>query len=442
MKPTAGTFLRDLSLKTKTLLFIGLVTAIPVGALMWGLLTSFAQASLDVEGKALAATTLLIREELLSSVTARAKLYDLTFKNVIIGIDAVRDDAMDPARRQNTLDDFVRRNHIVSSATLYAPGPARGGTETLPADISFYDGGKPVYVGRWFGPRTSSAGAQVMTYGLPVWQGATLKGVLSFDIMIDALLSEVIDIDPSRNSYFFIVREGGQVITSSETFGKDFAIPQSEKGDFLSSSYAKDLGLGNILTARDEQHGTFDLPSSADGVKKTVTYVSVPTFGARLFVVTPLDELIQVQKEKAADLRTALQRTTLFGLIAILLLGLLIGTSVYFFFDLLIVVPLRKMMKGIMSLERVNFAAGIEVPVRSNDEIGMLASRFNSMAARLRESYEGLEKKVEERTAEISRNLVVIERLNKFMVGRELRMRELKDEVDRLHGEKWPSKKA
>ena len=69
------------------------------------------------------------------------------------------------------------------------------------------------------------------------------------------------------------------------------------------------------------------------------------------------------------------------------------------------------------------------VTVRSKDEIGKLALIFNTMAVKLQESHQGLENKVKERTAEL-------EKFNKAMVGRELKMIELKKELESLKRKK------
>jgi len=53
----------------------------------------------------------------------------------------------------------------------------------------------------------------------------------------------------------------------------------------------------------------------------------------------------------------------------------------------------------------------------------------------LKKLQEGLEKEVEERTKELKRRIAELEKFHKFAVGRELKMRELKGEIERLKGQ-------
>ncbi len=79
------------------------------------------------------------------------------------------------------------------------------------------------------------------------------------------------------------------------------------------------------------------------------------------------------------------------------------------------------------------------IDIKSHDEIGQLAASFNEMAEKLKEYYSGLEQKVLERTKELEtvrnslkENLDESNRINKLMVGRELKMVELKKETEEL----------
>ncbi|MCK4851996.1 MAG: HAMP domain-containing protein, partial [Candidatus Omnitrophica bacterium] len=79
------------------------------------------------------------------------------------------------------------------------------------------------------------------------------------------------------------------------------------------------------------------------------------------------------------------------------------------------------------------------VDIRTKDEIGILADSFNRMARDLkasRQKLEGwakaLELKVRERTLELREKLEELEKFNKLSVDRELKMMELKKEIERL----------
>jgi nitrate/nitrite-specific signal transduction histidine kinase len=84
----------------------------------------------------------------------------------------------------------------------------------------------------------------------------------------------------------------------------------------------------------------------------------------------------------------------------------------------------------------------IRTEVKSKDEIGTLAEVFNQMAVKLSGYYAELKKTVEERTSELEKSnktlgqkVEELEQMNKLMVGRELKMVELKEEIEKLKGQ-------
>ena len=64
--------------------------------------------------------------------------------------------------------------------------------------------------------------------------------------------------------------------------------------------------------------------------------------------------------------------------------------------------------------------------IQSRDEIGEMSDSVNAMASHLKESYRELEQRVEEKTKDLNVKLEELEKLNSVMVGRELKMIELK----------------
>lgn len=81
----------------------------------------------------------------------------------------------------------------------------------------------------------------------------------------------------------------------------------------------------------------------------------------------------------------------------------------------------------------------IQVPVNSRDEMGQLAVAFNHMAGSLKQAQQQLteysrelEQQVEGRTKELQTKIAELEQMNNILVGREIKMSELKKENEEL----------
>ncbi|MDI4657644.1 hybrid sensor histidine kinase/response regulator [Xanthobacter autotrophicus] len=114
-------------------------------------------------------------------------------------------------------------------------------------------------------------------------------------------------------------------------------------------------------------------------------------------VVKPLDWLVFIElpeQEASAPLYAALARSlalTVAGLALAFVAALLLARHM--------VVPIRSLAAGAQQIGVGALDHRIEIKTR--DELGALAHQFNSMASRLQGSYEGLERKVDERTRKL-----------------------------------------
>jgi signal transduction histidine kinase len=120
-------------------------------------------------------------------------------------------------------------------------------------------------------------------------------------------------------------------------------------------------------------------------------FAPVPKLGWQVFVELPIEEA-------NAPLHAALQR-----LVLILLAALIFAVLGGMFLARRMTGPIRELQAG---AERIGSGdLSYRISVKTGDELETLADQFNEMTKRLQESYTGLEQKVAQRTAELSRSL-------------------------------------
>jgi signal transduction histidine kinase len=150
--------------------------------------------------------------------------------------------------------------------------------------------------------------------------------------------------------------------------------------------------LAQIEAARAGGSGE-DVQEARDitGHKVLTAYARVHPLGWFVFVETPIEEAY-------APLYRSIQRTgyVLFGA---LLLAFIAGM----FLAGRMVVPIQALRAGAARIGAGDLAQRIDI--KTGDEVEALADQFNDMAGRLQESYADLEKKVDDRTRELSASL-------------------------------------
>lgn len=106
--------------------------------------------------------------------------------------------------------------------------------------------------------------------------------------------------------------------------------------------------------------------------------------------------------------------------------GLLMGFLGYFQAKL-ITGPIKRLHKDMLRIKSGDLDVRSEI--KTGDEIGEMAEAFNEMAAELKSSYTDMENKIEEKTRNLNEKLAELEKTNRLMVGRELKMIELKKKL-------------
>ncbi len=239
--------------------------------------------------------------------------------------------------------------------------------------------------------------------------------------------------------------------------------------------FEEDVAIGEEFSEKSAEPMTQALLGNELIFRSALDYRNVPVIAASQYI--PIIDMGLVAKidheEIVGSYRQLLIKNSIFIGILIVLISILIGIIVF-----------RKKLKAINILEegaRIIGDGNLDhrIDIQSKDEIGKLTNSFNKMAGKLKKSYAGLEqrvnertmeleyaktglekkvqeqtielqkrnkdllaaktgleKKVQEQTAEIQRKLDEVESINKTMVGRELKMVELKKKIDTLNKQK------
>src|SRR5262245_20447840 len=121
------------------------------------------------------------------------------------------------------------------------------------------------------------------------------------------------------------------------------------------------------------------------------SHASIVPLRWSVFVEQPLEEAFE-------PIRASAQRTIL-----LLLLGVGLSVVASLLLARRMVHPIRALQEGAARIGAGDL--GDRISVRTGDELEALANQFNSMAGQLQESYAGLERKVDERTRELTETL-------------------------------------
>jgi two-component system, NtrC family, sensor kinase len=291
--------------------------------------------------------------------------------------------------------DFLRvleREPLVSRLT-YVDGAGKEQLRTSPLEPVRRHSGidfsmRPAFVRaradkQYLGPVRFERGSQPhMTLSLA--EGAPGRGVIVADLDLSPVQDIVERARVGSTGYAYAVDDRGQLVTHPDI---NLVLRHTSFAELPQVRAALQTSAGPVDTAKVGRDET--------GTKVMSAYQTVEPLGWRVFVEEPLSEAY-------APLRAAVWRTALL-LVAFLVLAVV--TSVYL---------ARRLVRPIESIQVAAAKIGSgeldhRIEVSSNDELGALADEFNRMAEQLRESYAGLELKVEERTRELATALAELD---------------------------------
>ncbi len=302
--------------------------------------------------------------------------------------------------------------------------------EDKSADASFLGAQKEVYIKDAYYSKTSKA--PLMAISAPLFDstdGAFL-GVLVAKVKLDELYSIVADkTGLGETGEIYILNKYGYMITPSRFKEDTFLKQKTAIEASCVSCHAEMANAGRILWNNDNK----EVPDVHKMGHVFPNYIGKQVVGAYKYIPQMQWSVLGEINEKEVFAPLVLIRR--FFIIVLLsapilawLLGILIAGS--------ITRPLYKLYKGteLIGSGKLDYKVG----TNAKDEVGQLSRAFDTMAENLRNtttSVESLNKEIAERKkAEKALEIrnTELERINKIVIGRELRMIELKKEIEEL----------
>jgi class 3 adenylate cyclase/HAMP domain-containing protein len=278
--------------------------------------------------------------------------------------------------------------------------------------------GDPAFIearraGTYFGPvyfRDQSE--PYMSIGIR--DGGRVTGVTVAEVNLKLVWDAIAQVRSGEAGYAYVVDPHGHLVAHPDT---SLVLKMTDLSPLPHVRHALE---GSPAAMRDADEAT--IVANFQDRQVLSTYAVIAPVGWIVFVEQPLDAVF-------APLYAALARAAVLLVVA---LGLAVLASLLLARRL--VIPIRALQAG---AARVGAGAlEYRIDLRTGDELELVSDEFNRMAARLQESYAGLERKVEERTRDLADAVTEIDRqrgeLANWSHTLEARVEQQVDELQRL----------
>jgi GAF domain-containing protein/HAMP domain-containing protein len=255
---------------------------------------------------------------------------------------------------------------------------------------------------RWTIPYVdATGGGLVVTVAAPVYDHDQFVGVVAADMQLAEITQQIASTKVGDTGYAFMLDDAGRIISMPPAGYAMFGIHPE---DINSEEYFKQtvLGLGpyelQAVTARMTSGGAGLLVVNVSGVDTYFSFAPVAANGYSVALVVPVSELQRAIVSAHQQTNQQIQAATQVVIVLLVLL-LLVAVAVSLGLGHLIAAPIQRLTQVASQIASGDIHA--QASITTKDEIGTLATAFNIMTTRLRETLDGLEQNVEERTAEL-----------------------------------------
>ena len=213
-------------------------------------------------------------------------------------------------------------------------------------------------------------------------EGGQSGGVVAVEVNLKFIWDVVSQIKVGKAGQAFVVDGQGALIAHPDI---SLVLQKTDLGRLAHVKAA--LQPGPATDASDDATVARNLKDQ----RVLTAHATIPSLKWTVFVEQPLEEAF-------APLEASMRRTAILELV-----GITLSVIVSLMLARAMVKPIRALQAGAARFGEGNLSD--RIVVRTSDELETLAEQFNTMAARLQESYAGLERKVEERTRALTESL-------------------------------------
>jgi len=260
----------------------------------------------------------------------------------------------------------------------------------------------PHHGSRWTIPYIDAAGGGlVVTVAAPVYVDNRFVGVVAADMKLGEITKQIGLLKIGKTGYAFMIDDAGRIISMPQAGFDMFGIRPEEMNseDFFKQTI---LGVGTdqlqAVTRRMTSGGNGLLTVNVNGVATYISFSPIKTNGYSIALVVPVSELqgasIAAHNQTQQQLRSASQIAAI-----LLILLLVISVAISSGLGRIIAAPIQRLTQTASQISSGNL--DVQATATTSDEIGTLANAFNTMTLRLRETLDGLEQTVEQRTVEL-----------------------------------------
>jgi len=257
----------------------------------------------------------------------------------------------------------------------------------------------------WSKPYQDPAGTGlIVTASYPVYsKNGKFLGVAGANIQLTSLLAWVSSQKLGENDLAFLVDKNGIILAMSDKGYDLFGLePEILKTNETAGQTILDTKSEIMLFAAQRivisRSNLLQLP--INGVDSYLAIASLTSTDYKLVIFAPASELnneiIASRTEIQKEVDQAVQNATLI-LVALFLGALLVSL----FVGQIITQPLKRLTSAVEGIAGGNLSTRVDL--NSQDETGMLARSFNSMADRLSETLNGLEERISDRTRQLEK---------------------------------------